>query len=94
MREDVKQFDGVGDSPCVGAMGVVCESVEEGNDDVLDIDCLLHVGTRLQEQVQCLQVELIWEHLPCVCVEGGRERDILYPTDVSQPCSNEKHRAT
>ena len=73
-------------------MCVVCESVDECNDDVLDIDCLLHVGTRLQEQVERLQVEFIWEHLPRVCVEG--ERNVLHPTDVSQPCSNEKHRAT
>ena len=71
MREDVEEFDGVRNASRVGAMGVVGQSVDEGDDDVLDIDCLLHVSTGLQELVESLQVELIWEHLR----ERERERE-------------------
>ena len=49
-------------------MGKVCQSVDECDDDVLDVDVLLQLSTRLQEQIQRLQVELVWEHL-----ETGRE---------------------
>ena len=55
-------------------MGIVGQSVDEGNDDVLDIDCLLHVSTGLQELVESLQVELVWEHLR----ERGGQREMEY----------------
>ena len=37
--------------------------VNEGNDDVLDIDVLMKFSTRTQKRVQGLKVELIWENL-------------------------------
>lgn len=37
--------------------------VNEGNDDVLDIDMLMELSTGTQERVQGLKVELIWENL-------------------------------
>lgn len=37
--------------------------VDEGNDDVLDIDMLMELSTGTQERVQGLKVELIWENL-------------------------------
>lgn len=37
--------------------------VNEGNDDVLDIDVLMEFSTGTQERVQGLKVELIWENL-------------------------------
>ena len=53
-------------------MGKVCQSVDECDDDVLDVDVLLQLSTRLQEQIQRLQVELVWEHLE-TGREGGKE---------------------
>lgn len=37
--------------------------VNEGNDDVLDIDVLMQLSTGTQERVQCLKVELVWKNL-------------------------------
>lgn len=37
--------------------------VDEGNDDVLDIDMLMEVSAGTQERVQGLKVELVWENL-------------------------------
>ena len=44
-------------------MGEHCQAVDEGNDDVLDIDILQQLSTRLQEGIQGLEMELIGEHL-------------------------------
>ena len=57
-------------------MGKVGQSVDESNDDVLHVDCLLHVSTGLQEQVEGLKVELVREHLGGGGGgEGGEERE-------------------
>lgn len=37
--------------------------VNEGNDDILDINVLMELSTGTQERVQSLEVELIWENL-------------------------------
>ena len=44
-------------------MGKHGQPVDERDDDVFDIHVLLQVCTRLQEEVEGLQVELIGEHL-------------------------------
>lgn len=37
--------------------------VNEGNDDVLDIDVLMELSAGTQKRVQGLKVELVWENL-------------------------------
>ena len=63
LREDVKQLDVGGDSPSVSPVGVHGEAVDQRDDDVLYIDILLELGTRLEEGVESLEVELVGKHL-------------------------------
>lgn len=44
-------------------MGKVGEAIDQSNDDVLDIDRLLDLCTRLEERVESGQVKLVWEDL-------------------------------
>lgn len=37
--------------------------VNEGNDDVLDIDVLMELSAGTQKRVQGLKVELVWKNL-------------------------------
>ena len=58
-------------------MGKVSETVDESNDNVLNIDILLKFTTSLEERVEGLEVELVREHLRERGKEGGggRERE-------------------
>ena len=49
------------------------KTIHQSNDDVLDIDIVQEVSTSLQERVQGLQMELIWENLQTktTCGNGG-----------------------
>ena len=59
-------------------MGIHCQPVDEGDDDVFNVDILLELGTRLEKRVQCLQMELIGKHLQI------RER-YIYNNDILIP---------
>ena len=51
-------------------MGVHGQSVDESDYDVLNVDILLELSTRLKEGIECLKVKFIWKHL-----ESERERE-------------------
>jgi hypothetical protein len=51
-------------------VGVHGQSVDEGNYDILDVDRLLELGTRLEEGIERLKVKLIRKNL-----ERKRERE-------------------
>ena len=44
-------------------MGIHGQSVDESNYDVLDVHHLLELGTRLEERIERLKVELIRKYL-------------------------------
>ena len=54
-------------------MGVHGQSVNEGNYDILDVDCLLELSTGLEERIESLKVKLIRKNLQRERV-GWRER--------------------
>ena len=63
LGEDVKELDVRGDSPCVCPVGVHRQAIDQGNDDVLNVDILLQLCAGLEEGIQSLKVELVREHL-------------------------------
>ena len=44
-------------------MGIHGEAVNQRNDDVLHVDILLELSTRLEEGIEGLEVELVGKHL-------------------------------
>ena len=63
VTEDVEQLDVAGDAGAVLASGEGRESVDEGGDDILDVDRGLELGAGLQEACETGEVELIRKYL-------------------------------
>lgn len=63
LREYFEKLDVVGDAAAVLSMGKVSEAVDEGDDDVLDVDLRVEFSAGFEEGAEGLQVELIGEHL-------------------------------
>ena len=72
-------------------MGIHGQSVDESDYDVLNVDILLELSTRLKEGIECLKVKFIWKHLESERErEKERERELQDITSRYREENNEK----